>query len=118
MKSRWVSIPAALLIAVAGLAQAGGAAQNAQAPPAEVLAKNSGCFECHAVERKVVGPAYRDIADRYRDDARAREILFDKVRNGGKGNWTKLTRGVPMPAHGGRLTDDEIGRLVGWVLSL
>ena len=82
------------------------------------LAKQAGCLQCHNVEKKVVGPAWADVADRYRDDAKARERLIETVKKGGKGNWTSITRGVPMPAHSPRLTDDEITRLVDWIRSL
>jgi cytochrome c len=83
----------------------------------EALARRSGCLECHSVDKKVIGPAYRDIAERYRNNPRARAMLIQKVKKGGKGNWTAVTGGVPMPAHSPRLSDAEIQRLVDWVLS-
>ena len=82
----------------------------------EALAKKSGCLKCHSTTKNVVGPAYRDIAARYKDDPRARATLIKTVKKGGKGNWTEVTAGVPMPAHSPRLTDAEIRRLVDWVL--
>jgi cytochrome c len=83
----------------------------------ETLARKSGCFDCHSVNMKVIGPAWHDVALKYKGDARARATLIEKVKNGGKGNWTELTKGVPMPPHR-RLSDAEIERLVDWVLGL
>ncbi len=108
MKARWLSIPAAVLMILGAK----------QALADEALAKRSGCLECHSVDKKVVGPSYRDIAARYTNDARASEALIEKVKKGGKGNWTNITGGVPMPPFSPRLSDTEIKRLVDWVLSL
>lgn len=83
----------------------------------EALAKKSGCLDCHSVDKKVIGPAYRDIAAKYRGDARAREVLIEKVKRGGKGNWTQVTGGVPMPPHSALLSEAEISRLVDWIRS-
>lgn len=86
--------------------------------PDDALARKSGCFECHSVDKTVHGPAFNDVATKYKDDARARDRLIQTVKKGGKGNWTKVTRGVPMPAFSPRLSDSEITRLVDWVLTL
>jgi len=108
MRALWTSIAtAALTIMSAGLALAD-----------EALAKKSGCFECHNVDKKLVGPAFHDVAAKYKNDAGARSALIEKVKKGGKGNWTEVSRGVPMPPHSGRLSDAEIHRLIDWVLSL
>ena len=82
------------------------------------LARKSGCLACHSVEHKVVGPAWRDVAARYRDDAGAHERLIAKVKTGGKGNWTDVTGGVPMPPYSPRVADADIETLVDFVLSL
>jgi cytochrome c len=92
-------------------------ATASQQDPQE-LARNAGCLRCHAIDKKVVGPPFRAVAERYKDDARARKALFDTVKKGGKGNWTELTGDVPMPPHSARLSAAEIQRLVDWVLSL
>lgn len=84
----------------------------------EALAQKSGCFECHSIDKNVIGPAYQDVAAKYKDDARARETLIQKVKKGGKGNWAKVSKGVPMPGFAPVLSDSEIARLVDWVLSL
>jgi cytochrome c len=102
----WATIIAASIIVNAGSARGD-----------EALAKKSGCLDCHAIDKKVIGPAFRDIAVKYKNDPGARAALIDKVKNGGKGNWTEMTKGVPMPPHR-RLSDAEIKRLVDWVLGL
>ncbi len=114
MNTRWIGISLGVLISAApGLI----AQESATLPPAE-LAKQAGCFECHSVDNKVVGPAYADVAARYKSDPKAPERLIETVKKGGKGNWTRISRGVPMPPHSPRLTDEEISRLVNWILGL
>lgn len=122
---RWkLILAAALLIISTGQALTTTTTTTATRAPAiqalapEALAKKSGCFECHSVQEKVVGPAFRAIAARYKDKAGARGTLIETVKKGGKGNWTEITRGVPMPAHSGRLSAADTTRLVDWVLSL
>lgn len=116
MRDRWTTALAAALLLCAAVGPLA-----AEEPPDEELSDEqlvelSGCFECHSVEEKVVGPAYRDVAARYRDDAEAREALIDKVKRGGKGNWLEVTGEAPMPPHGTRLTHARIARLIDWVL--
>jgi len=82
------------------------------------LAKTSGCLACHSIEKKVVGPAWNDVSERYKGDATAKDTLIAKVKAGGKGNWTEVTKGVPMPPYSPRVSDADIGTLVDFVLSL
>lgn len=82
------------------------------------LAKNSGCFACHSLDKKVVGPAWIDVANRYRNDSSARDALVAKVKAGGKGNWTEVAGGVPMPPYSPRVSDADIDALVSFILSL
>jgi len=82
------------------------------------LAKKSGCLACHSIEKKVVGPAWSDVSARYKDDASAKDALIAKVKAGGKGNWTEVTKGVPMPPYSPRVSDADIESLVDFVLSL
>lgn len=82
------------------------------------LAKASGCLACHAVDKKVVGPAWQDVAAKYKGDAGARDALIAKVKAGGKGNWNEVTGGVPMPPYSPRVADADIEKLVDFVLSL
>ena len=84
----------------------------------EALAKKSGCFACHAIDKKIVGPAWKDVAVRYKGDAGARDALIKKVKTGGKGNWTEVTKGVPMPPYSPRVKDADIATLVDFILKL
>ncbi|MBI2778999.1 MAG: c-type cytochrome [Gammaproteobacteria bacterium] len=82
------------------------------------LAKASGCLACHSVEKKVVGPAWKDVAAKYKGNAGAKAELVAKVKAGGKGNWTAVTGGVPMPPYSPRVSDANIEKLVDFVLGL
>jgi cytochrome c len=75
------------------------------------------CRTCHAIDKKVIGPAWQDVANRYKGDPAAKTMLLEKVRKGGKGNWTAVTGGVPMVAHP-KLTDEEIMKAIDFEQSL
>ncbi len=104
------------LSAAAALAFGVSTASNATDMPP--LAKKSGCTACHAIDKKVVGPAWADVAAKYKGDAAAKDALIDKVKKGGKGNWTEVTKGVPMPPYSPRVADADIAELVDFVLAL
>jgi cytochrome c len=78
----------------------------------EALAQKSGCFACHALDKKLVGPAYKDVAAKYRGQKDAEAKLFKKVKEGGTGVWGT----VPMPPNS-HVPDADIKALVKWVLS-
>lgn len=82
------------------------------------LAKKSGCLACHSVDHKIVGPAWMDVSKHYKGVDGARDMLIKKVHTGGKGNWTAVTGGVPMPPYSPRVPDKDIEALVDFVLSL
>ncbi|NJD34260.1 MAG: c-type cytochrome [Betaproteobacteria bacterium] len=73
------------------------------------LATKSGCMACHAVDKKVVGPAYQDVAKKYKASDEA--MLIDKVRKGGKGVWGQ----IPMPPNAA-VKDEDLKTLVKWIL--
>jgi len=75
------------------------------------LAKAKNCLACHAVDKKLVGPGYQEVAAKYAGDKTAAAKLADKVIKGGSGVWGP----VPMPAN--NVTPDEAKTLVAWVLS-
>jgi cytochrome c len=77
----------------------------------EALAKAKNCMSCHAVDKKLVGPSYKDVAAKYKGDAGAAEALATKVKAGGKGVWGQ----IPMPPN--NVTPEEAKKLVTWVLS-
>lgn len=89
----------------AGLGVAG------QAMADEALAKAKNCMACHAIDKKIVGPAYKDVAAKYKGDAGAVDKLAAKVKAGGKGVWGQ----IPMPPN--NVTPDEAKKLVTWILS-
>ncbi len=76
--------------------------------------KKSGCMNCHAVEMKLVGPSYKDVAAKYKGDPTAEGKLLKKLNDGGSGTWGTM----PMPAQKGKMSDAEFKETVGWILSL
>ena len=99
--------------AAAGLPGAAWASAAAGAVPAGyAIAKQHACLGCHTVDRKLVGPAFRDIAAKYKGDAGAQGRLEKKVRDGGAGVWGV----IPMPSHP-RMSDGDIRTVVAWVLA-
>lgn len=83
-----------------------------------ILAQQNGCLVCHKIESKLVGPAWQDVSNRYKGDPEAKARLIAKVKTGGKGNWTKETGGIAMPPYSPRVSDENIEKLVTFVLSL
>jgi len=94
------------LLAAAGILSAGAVQAD------EALAKAKNCFACHSVDKKIVGPAYKDVAKKYAGQKDAEAKLVEKVMKGGKGSWGE----VPMPPN--PVTKEEATKLVKWVLSL
>ena len=81
------------------------------------LAKKSGCLGCHKIEGKLVGPAWSDVSKRYKGDPDAKKRLVAIVKAGGKGNWTAVTGGIPMPPNSPKVSDEDIEKLVTFVLA-
>ena len=98
---------AALLATAAALLATGPAFANAD------LAQKKACMACHAVDKKLVGPAYKDVAAKYAKDAKAPAMLQDKVKKGSVGVWGQ----VPMPPNAA-VPDADVKTLVAWILSL
>ncbi|MCC6207915.1 MAG: c-type cytochrome [Gammaproteobacteria bacterium] len=82
------------------------------------LAQKGGCLACHKIDAKLVGPAWQDVSAKYKGDPDAMTRLIQKVKTGGQGNWTEVTGGIPMPPYSPRVSDEDIERLVMFVLSL
>ena len=99
----------AAVILVAGVF-ATGAARAADA--GEELMKKSGCTACHSIDKKIVGPSYKEVAAKYRGDAGAAAKLAEKVKKGGSGVWGP----VPMPPNV-TVPDADIKSLVDWILA-
>ncbi|MFM2067522.1 MAG: hypothetical protein RLZZ584_2431 [Pseudomonadota bacterium] len=76
------------------------------------LAQKKNCLACHAVDKKVVGPSYKDVAAKYAADKGAAAKLAEKVIKGGSGAWGQ----IPMPANP-QVNEAEAKQLVAWILS-
>jgi cytochrome c len=76
------------------------------------LAKKHACFACHTLDKKMVGPSYKEVAAKYGTDKSAPAKLADKVKNGSQGVWGT----VPMPPNT-TVPDADISALVKWILS-
>lgn len=79
----------------------------------EALAKSKNCMACHAVDKKVVGPSYKEVAKKYAGDAKATDMLASKIIKGGSGVWGP----VPMPANA-QVNDAEAKKLVSWIMAM
>lgn len=102
MKNLTTFLTAAACLALTGVAQAN-----------EKLAQASGCTACHSVDKKLIGPSYKDVAAKYRGKKDAEAELFKKVKAGGKGEWGD----IPMPPNA-HVKDDDIKTVVKWILSV
>lgn len=100
---------------LAGICLMGATAANASVDMAQgaALAKAHNCLGCHAISSKLLGPAYQDVAKKYKGDKDAVEKLSQKVKMGGSGVWGP----IPMPANGPKVNDADIKTLVEWVLA-
>ena len=78
----------------------------------DALAKKHACLACHTVDKKLVGPSYKEVAAKYRSDPAAEAKLVDKVKKGSQGVWGQ----VPMPPNGA-VPDGDVRTLVKWILS-
>lgn len=103
-----------LAIAAAGSMLVATQAGAADAAAAQALAQKSGCLACHSIDKKVLGPAYKDVAAKYKGDKTAEAKLIAKVKAGGSGVWGPM----PMPPMGAQVKDPDIKTIVEWILSL
>ena len=88
-------------------------AAGAYAQSGEALLQKNGCTACHAIDKKVVGPAYMDVSEKYKNDKGAPAKLFDKVKKGGSGVWGQ----VPMPPNP-QVSDADLKTMIAFVLDL
>jgi cytochrome c len=81
----------------------------------EQLMERSGCISCHRVDQKLIGPAFKEVAARYRTESAATEYLIEKIRNGGEGVWGD----IPMQPNGvEKISDEDLALVVEWILKL
>lgn len=104
----------ALLLTIAAAGSMFVAAQANADAAAQALAQKSGCLACHSVDKKVLGPAFKDVAAKYKSDKTAEAKLIEKVKKGGSGVWGPM----PMPANSPQVKDADIKTIVAWVLSM
>lgn len=78
----------------------------------EKLAQANGCMTCHQMEKKVLGPSYKEVAAKYKGSAGAEATLVKKVKDGGKGVWGDMV--MPPNAH---VKDADIQAIVKWILA-
>lgn len=102
-----------LYTALAAGAFAAAIAAPAFAADETALAQKSGCLACHSVDKKIVGPAYKEVAAKYKGDKGADAKLVQKVEKGGAGVWGQ----IPMPPNT-QVKPEDVKKLVEWVLSL
>jgi cytochrome c len=100
------------VVAMVVLAGGSTAVCAADAGRGQAIANANACMGCHAVDRKLVGPSFRQIAERYKGDAGAEAKLVKKVKDGGSGVWGM----IPMPAHQ-NMSDADVKSVVEWVLA-
>jgi len=86
---------------------------SAAASADQALAQKNACMSCHGVDRKIVGPAFKDVAKKYAGDKTAEAKLLAKVKTGGKGVWGE----IPMPPNP-QVSDADSKKIMDWVLSL
>ncbi len=108
MKTRY-----AMILAGAWLMSAQTAGAAVDMAKGEALAKANNCLACHTVDKKLVGPAYQDVAKKYKGDKDAEDKLIKKVKAGGSGVWGP----IPMPPNSPKVSDADIKTLVEWVLA-
>jgi cytochrome c len=103
MKTGWK-----LIVAASGLLLA----SAANAVGEQELAQKSGCLVCHAVDKRVIGPSYKEVSAKYKGDKGAEAKLIEKIKKGGTGVWGQ----VPMPPNF-TVKDADIKTLTKWILS-
>ncbi len=99
-----------ILLAIASVAAGVAVSTPALADLQLATAKN--CMACHAIDKKLVGPSYKDVAAKYAGQKDAADKLAAKVIKGGSGVWGP----VPMPANA-QVSPDEAKKLVAWILT-
>ena len=84
---------------------------NVEDEKAFSIAKQNACLGCHAINKKIVGPSFQAVAEKYKNDPNAQAFLKNKIAKGGAGSWGV----VPMPANT-KLNEADLSTLTGWIL--
>ena len=77
------------------------------------LAQKNGCFACHSMKLRVVGPSFNEVSNKYDHANNTKKILMKKIKNGSRGNWGN----VPMISHP-KISDKDLDTMVTWILHL
>ncbi|MBI3285037.1 MAG: c-type cytochrome [Burkholderiales bacterium] len=101
------------LIAACGVAALAFSAGTSYAATGAELAQKNGCIACHSVDKKVLGPAFKDVSKKYKGNADAVAMLSKKIKDGSTGVWGP----IPMPPNGPRVSDADIKVLAEYVLA-
>ena len=101
MKKLLLPLAVAAILAAPGIASADAGA-----------AKSNGCMKCHDTDKKKDGPAFKEVAKKYKGDAKGQETMVASILKGSNGKFGP----IPMPPN--KVTDDEAKKLAAWVLSL
>jgi cytochrome c len=104
MKTLVMTAASAALLMMTGMASA---------DDGMALAQKNACMSCHSVDKKIVGPAYKDVAKKYAGDKAAPAKLAAKVKAGGKGVWGE----IPMPPNP-QVGPADLNTIIAWILSL
>lgn len=113
MRLVWFGLGLRALVAVLAVAGFVSVAHAADAPSRGMaIARANACMGCHAIDRKLVGPSFQQVAEKYKGNAGAGALLSKKVKDGGSGVWGA----IPMPAHPA-MNDADIRTVVNWVLA-
>ena len=103
MKTLVMTAASAALLMMSGMASAA---------DGMALAQKNACMSCHSVDKKIVGPAYKDVAKKYAGDKTAAAKLAAKVKAGGSGVWGA----VPMPPNP-QVKPEDLNKIIAWILS-
>ncbi|MDO9193523.1 MAG: c-type cytochrome [Undibacterium sp.] len=101
------------LIAALGVAALAFTASSSYAATGAELAQKNGCMACHGVDKKILGPAYKDVAKKYKGNADAVAMMSKKIKDGSTGVWGP----IPMPPNGPKVSDADIKIMAEWVLA-
>lgn len=102
MKTVVMTAAAALILGVSGIASAD-----------QALAQKNACMSCHGVDKKIVGPAFKEIAAKYKGDKTASARMAKHIKEGTKGNFGP----IPMPPNP-QVKDEDINKMVAWILAM
>ena len=102
----------AVLVAASSVASAGEQPVSSENANAMAIARGNACMGCHAIDRKLVGPSFQQVAEKYKGQPQANAQLEKKVKNGGAGVWGP----IPMPSHP-RMSDADVKTVVAWILT-